>query len=226
MVWIAKWIRENINDSRILIITDRTELDDQIRGTLSNTGIVKDKKEPKVTSARNLMEELNKKDKNVLCSLVHKFGRDQSGKDQNYNEYIAEIKKSLPSNFEAKGDIYVFVDECHRTQSGKLHKAMKEILPNAVFLGFTGTPLLKKDKATTMETFGKYIHTYKFDEAIDDEVVLDLRYEARKIDQKISAQDKIDIWFKSKTKGLSDLAIFELKKKWGTMQKVLSSKSR
>ena len=103
---------------------------------------------------------------------------------------------------------------------------MKEILPNAVFIGFTGTPLLKKDKQKSIEIFGKYIHTYKFDEAVRDEVVLDLRYEARDIDQKITSQEKIDAWFEAKTRGLTDFAKVELKKKWGTMQKVLSSLSR
>jgi type I restriction enzyme R subunit len=78
------------------------------------------------------------------------------------------------------------VDECHRTQSGKLHKAMKALLPEAMFIGFTGTPLLKDDKQTSLEVFGSYIHTYKFDEAVSDGVVLDLRYEARDIDQHLS----------------------------------------
>jgi len=103
---------------------------------------------------------------------------------------------------------------------------MKATLQNAVFIGFTGTPLLKSDKQTSLEVFGKYIHTYKFNEAVEDEVVLDLVYEARDIDQKLSSPEKVDIWFDAKTKGLNDFQKSELKKKWGTMQKVLSSKSR
>ena len=118
------------------------------------------------------------------------------------------------------------MDECHRTQSGELHEAMKAILPNAVFIGFTGTPLLKADKKKSIEVFGRYIHTYKFDEAVKDGVVLDLRYEARDIDQSITSQAKIDQWFEAKTKGLTDLAKAQLKQRWGTMQKVLSSQSR
>jgi type I restriction enzyme R subunit len=120
----------------------------------------------------------------------------------------------------------VFVDECHRTQSGKLHDAMKAILPDAMFIGFTGTPLLKADKKRSVETFGPYIHTYKFDEAVKDGVVLDLRYEARDIDQSITAQVKIDQWFEVKTKGLTDLAKAQLKQRWGTMQSVLSCQDR
>ncbi|MCA1851379.1 MAG: hypothetical protein LC647_02995, partial [Beggiatoa sp.] len=126
----------------------------------------------------------------------------------------------------AKGDIYVFVDECHRTQSGDLHRAMRALLPNAIFIGFTGTPLLKADKQKSIEVFGRYIHTYKFDQAVRESVVLDLRYEARDIDQSITSQKKIDEWFEAKTRGLNDLAKAQLKKKWGTMQRVLSSQSR
>ena len=108
----------------------------------------------------------------------------------------------MPKDFKAKGNVFVFVDECHRTQSGKLHEAMKAILPEAMFIGFTGTPLMKKDKQKSIEVFGSYIHTYKFDEAVADGVVLDLRYEARDIDQNISSQKKIDEWFEAKTRGL------------------------
>ena len=119
----------------------------------------------------------------------------------------------------------VFVDECHRTQSGKLHAAMKTIIPNGIFVGFTGTPLLKKDKKTSLETFGGYIHTYKFDEAVRDKVVLDLRYEYRDVPQEIKSQDKIDTWFEIKTKGLTPRAQARLKSMWATMQKVFSSRS-
>jgi len=136
------------------------------------------------------------------------------------------LKKALPPGFKAKGNLFVFVDECHRTQSGELHKAMEGILPGATFIGFTGTPLLKADKRKSIEVFGGYIHTYKFDEAVKDGVVLDLRYEARDIDQRITSQAKIDQWFEAKTRGLTDLAKAQLKQRWGTMQKVLSSQSR
>jgi type I restriction enzyme R subunit len=132
----------------------------------------------------------------------------------------------LPDDFSAKGNLFVLVDECHRTQSGKLHEAMKAILPEAMFIGFTGTPLMKKDKKKSLEVFGPYIHTYKFDEAVSDGVVLDLRYEARDIDQHLTSNKGVDTWFDTNTQGLSNLAKIQLKEKWGTMQKVLSSKSR
>jgi len=95
-----------------------------------------------------------------------------------------------------------------------------------VLVGFTGTPLLKKDAQTSLEVFGGYIHTYKFSEAVEDGVVLDLVYEARDIDQHLGSKEKIDAWFDAKTKGLNQWQKDELKQKWGTMQTVLSSRSR
>lgn len=219
MVWLAKWIRENLQDSRVLIITDRTELDEQIEKVF--TGV--NEQIYRTTSGADLIDRLNQPSPWLLCSLIHKFG---TREDADVEGFMEELRKSLPPNFSAKGDLYVFVDECHRTQSGELHKAMKLILPNAVFIGFTGTPLLKADKQKSIEVFGRYIHTYKFDEAVSDGVVLDLRYEARDIDQNITSQQKIDQWFEAKTKGLNDLAKAQLKQRWGTLQKVLSSQSR
>ncbi|EPD9603550.1 type I restriction endonuclease subunit R, partial [Escherichia coli] len=220
---LAKWIRENVKDARVLIVTDRTELDEQIEKVF--TGVEEDIYRTK--SGADLVATLNQPNPWLVCSLVHKFGRQSdSENDTATDEFIAELKKSLPSDFKAKGDLFVFVDECHRTQSGKLHEAMKSILPEAMFVGFTGTPLMKKDKKKSVEVFGPYIHTYKFDEAVADGVVLDLRYEARDIDQNVTSQKKVDEWFEAKTRGLSRLAKTQLKQKWGTMQKVLSSKSR
>jgi len=223
MVWLAKWIRENVKDSRVLIVTDRTELDEQIEKVF--TGVEEEIYRTK--SGADLVATLNQPNPWLVCSLVHKFGRQSDSDDDAATDaFIDELKKSLPKDFKAKGDLFVFVDECHRTQSGKLHEAMKSILPKAMFIGFTGTPLMKKDKKKSVEIFGPYIHTYKFDEAVADGVVLDLRYEARDIDQHITSQKKVDEWFEAKTRGLSRLAKTQLKQKWGTMQKVLSSKSR
>ena len=216
MVLLAKWILENQPNARVVVVTDRDELDKQIERVFRSA------KEPmqRATSGRDLMTKLGQSTPRLLCSLVHKFGK----KDvDNFDEYIKELRSS-PT--QTKGDLFVFVDECHRTQSGRLHTAMKALLPGAVFVGFTGTPLLKQDKKTSMEVFGNYIHTYKFSEAVEDGVVLDLVYEARDIDQKLGSAEKIDAWFEAKTRGLNDWQKLELKKQWGTMQNVLSSASR
>lgn len=225
MVWLTKWIREFNPNARVLIITDRDELDKQIEKVFKGV----DEQILRTKSGADLIEKLNATTPWLLCSLIHKFGNKEEGADKakDYDSYLEELKNSLPKDFKPKGEFYVFVDECHRSQSGDLNKAMRKILgDDALFIGFTGTPLMKADKQKSIEIFGKYIHTYKFDEAVKDGVVLDLRYEARDIEQKITSLDKIDAWFDSKTKGLTDFAKTELKQKWGTMKKVFSSVGR
>lgn len=225
MVWLTKWIREFNDNARVLIITDREELDEQIEKVYK--GVQEDIYRTK--SGKDLLYQLNNTSPWLICSLIHKFGGKDNAEgvtDEDVEKYLKELRSNIPSDFKAKGDIYVFVDECHRTQSGKLHDAMKQFIPDALFIGFTGTPLLKNDKQTSLEVFGRYIHTYKFNEAVFDKVVLDLRYEARDIEQNISSPDKIDEWFELKTRGLTDFAKAELKQRWGTLKKVFSSKSR
>lgn len=223
MVWLAKWIRENVTDARVLIITDRTELDEQIEGVF--VGVAE--QIHRTSSGTDLIAALNKPNPWLICSLVHKFGREGAeGETAATDEFVRQLQNSLPGNFRAKGNLFVFVDECHRTQSGKLHQAMTTILPDALFIGFTGTPLLKEDKQKSIEVFGRYIHTYQYDQAVADGVVLDLRYEARDIDQTITSQAAIDRWFEAKTRNLSEMAKVQLKQKWGTMRQVLSSESR
>lgn len=217
MVLLAKWILENIQNARVVIITDRDELDKQIEGVFSAVG-EKDIKRTK--SGSELLKLLSKHKPKLMCSLIHKFG---PKKVDNFEAFIKELgNKPSPT----VGEIFVFVDEAHRTQSGKLHRAMRAIMPNAVFVGFTGTPLLKKDRESTLAIFGKYIHTYKFKEAVEDGVILDLVYDARDIDQRIGSPETIDQWFEDVTRGLSRWQQNELKKQWSTMQKVQSAKSR
>ena len=223
MVWLSKWILANDPDARVLIITDREELDDQIEKLFIGVG----EKIVRTKSGNDLIKRLDTVKDRLICSLVHKFGkRGSEASEQDYDKYVEDLKNSLPKDFSAKGNIIVFVDECHRTQSGKLHKAMEAILPKAIFIGFTGTPLLKKDKQTSLEVFGGYIHTYKFDEGVRDGVILDLRYEARDIPQDITSQDRIDAWFDAKTVGLMPRAKARLKAHWGNLQKMFSSRSR
>ena len=227
MVWLAKWLRENVANARVLVITDRTDLDEQIEGVFAGV----DEEINRSKNGAGLIAELNEAEPWLMCSLVHKFGRNNGGNTHNDDEqatddYLAALTKSVPINFSAKGNLFVFVDECHRTQSGKLHAAMTALLPAATFIGFTGTPLLKKDKQKSIEVFGSFIHTYKFDEAVADKVVLDLQYEARDIDQYIRAPEKVDEWFEVNTRGLTDMAKVQLKQRWGTLRQVLSSQDR
>jgi type I restriction enzyme R subunit len=216
MVFLAKWILENNPNARVVIITDRDELDKQIERVFTDSG----EAIYRTSSGRDLIAQLGQAKPRLLCSLIHKFGK------KGVNDFDAFIEELKNQPSPAVGELFVFVDECHRTQSGKLRKTMKALLPGAVFIGFTGTPLLKTDKETSLEVFGGYIHTYKFGEAVEDEVVLDLVYEARDIPQELGSEDKIDAWFDAKTKGLNEWQKAALREQWGTMQKVLSSRSR
>src|SRR5437879_4171518 len=220
MVLLAKWILENNPTARVAIVTARDELDKQIERVFTDAG----EAVMRTSSGRDLMKQLGQAKPRLLCSLIHKFGPPGAKKtDEEFDQFVKELE-SAPS--QTIGEVFVFVDECHRTQNGRLHRVMKALMPNAVFIGFTGTPLLMTDARTSLETFGRYIHTYKFSEGVEDGVVLDLVYEARDIDQRLGSEDKIDAWFEAKTRGLNDWQKDELKKHWGTMQKVLSSKSR
>ena len=222
MVWLAKWIRENQREARVLVITDRTELDEQIEKVFAGV----DETIERSTSGAGMIGMLNRNQPWLMCSLVHKFRGDDEKDQGDTEDFVRQLKKPLLEGFSPKGNIFVFVDEAHRTQSGKLHSAMKELLPNAMFIGFTGTPLLKKDKASSIETFGSYIHTYKFDEAVEDGVVLDLRYEARDIEQKLMSPERVDEWFKIHTQGMTDLTKHQLKKRWATIKAVESAEPR
>ena len=188
MVLLAKWILENNPNARVAIIIDRDELDLQIERVLTDAG------EPieRAGSGRELMQQLGQASPRLLCSLVHKFGRRDI---DDFEQYLKDLQAQPSATV---GEVSVFVDECHRTQSGKLHRVMKAMMPNAVIIGFTGTPLLKRDAQTSLDLFGGYIHTYKFAEAVADGVILDLVYEARDIEQKLASTEKIDAWFAAK----------------------------
>lgn len=216
MVFLAKWILENLPEARVLVITDRTALDQQIEGVFANAN----EDIHRTESGRDLLTRLGNHEDRLLSALVHKFW---TGDAKSFEQEVAR-RKSEP--VQVVGDLFVFVDECHRTQSGRMHKFMKTTLPDATFIGFTGTPLLKQDEKTSREVFGDYIHVYNFGEAVKDKVVLDLVYEARDIEQRLSAPEKVDEWFKLKTKELSAHQRTELQKVWATMRKVLSSEGR
>jgi len=211
MVLIAKWLLEFDPHARILVITDRDELDKQIVGVMKNAGVIgEDAASPRITSRAELIEKLGAATPRLMCALIHKFD-------------TTDLKGEPPK---VVGRVYVFVDECHRTQGGDMNKQMKRWLEAAIFIGFTGTPLLRKDKQTTREVFGTYIHTYKFDEAVADKVVLDLKYESRDVPQRLTSTKAIDSWFNQKTKGLNNFQRSVLRKRWATMEELMSAGER
>lgn len=251
MVWLAKYIRRNFEDARVLVITDRTELDIQINNTFLGT------KEAihQAKSSDDLLDTLQNGQEWLICSLVHKFGKhldpvtkkEVEGDDDApipLEKYLKELQellaKKYPGGFHAKGTHkFVFVDECHRTQSGRLHEAMRAIMGDDVmFIGFTGTPLLSADKAkggyanytkeknVSERRFGEFIHKYLHKEAVDDKVILDLQYEARDVEQEISNKEKLDQKLEELLAGVADDNKQSIKDRWATMEKVYSSKER
>ena len=211
MVLLAKWLLEHDPEARILVVTDRDELDKQIEGVMKNAGVIgENSPAPRIQNRAEFVAKLGAASPRLLCALIHKFDP-------------ADLKGPPPH---VHGRFYVFVDECHRTQGGDMNKQMKRWLENAIFIGFTGTPLLRKDKQTTRDVFGTYIHTYKFHEAVADKVVLDLKYEARDVPQRLTSPKAIEAYFEQKTKTLNNFQKAILRKRWATMEELMSAGER
>jgi type I restriction enzyme R subunit len=211
MVLLAKWLLEHDPDARILVVTDRDELDRQIEGVMKNAGVIgDDSPSPRITSRAAFVQKLGAATPRLLCALVHKFDP-------------ADLNGPPPP---VHGRFYVFVDECHRTQGGDMNKQMKRWLEGAIFIGFTGTPLLRKDKLMTRDVFGTYVHTYKFHEGVADGVILDLKYEARDVPQRLTSRAAIDTWFEQKTRGLNNFQKAVLRARWATMEELMSAGER
>ena len=165
---------------------------------------------PRITSRAELIETLGATTPRLLCALIHKFD-------------TTDLKGEPPR---VHGRFYIFVDECHRTQGGDMNRQMKRWLAGAIFIGFTGTPLLRKDKQMTRDVFGTYIHTYKFHQAVADKVVLDLKYEARDVPQRLGSRAAIDLWFEQKTKNLNNFQKALVRKTWATLEHLMSAAER
>ena len=251
MVWLAKYIRRTFSDPRVLVITDRTELDIQINNTFIGTS----ESIHQAKTSDNLLDTLQNGSEWLICSLIHKFGRhidpktgeEVVGDDDApipLEKYLQELqnilKKKYPNGFKAKGaNKFVFVDECHRTQGGRLHEAMRAIMGDDVmFIGFTGTPLLssdkerggynyyKKEKNVSERRFGVFIHQYLHKEAVDDRVILDLQYVARDVDQVVSNKKKLDAKLDELLKDVAEEHQQSIKNRWATLEKVYSSAER
>jgi type I restriction enzyme, R subunit len=211
MVLLAKWLLEHDPAARILVVTDRDELDKQIEGVMKNAGVLADgSPSPRVTTRAEFVAKLGANLPRLLCALIHKFDP-------------ADLAGPPPP---VRGRFYAFVDECHRTQGGDMNQQMKRWLEGAIFIGFTGTPLLRRDKQMTRDVFGTYIHTYKFHEGVADKVVLDLKYEARDVPQRITSPQAIEAYFERKTRTLNNFRKAVLRKRWATMQELMSAGER
>ena len=213
MVLIAKWLLEHDPTARVLIVTDRDELDKQIEGVMKNAAVIGvDSLSPRIQNRAEFVAKLSAPSPRLLCALIHKFDP-------------ADLKGPPPH---IHGRFYVFVDECHRTQGGDMNSQMKRWLENAIFIGFTGTPLLKKDaaKLRTRDIFGTFIHTYKIHEGVADGIILDLKYEARDVPQRITSPKDIEAYFEQKTKMLNNFQKAIIRKRWATLEELMSAEER
>ncbi len=203
MVMLAKVIKRSIVGSKIIIVTDRKDLDGQIHDTFNNSEV----KAVRAKSGRDLVELLQS-GKSVITTLIHKFEKVKNEK----------VTFDDPNTF-------ILVDESHRTQGGDLHKAMKKVFPEACYLGFTGTPLMKREK-NSFAKFGGEIHRYTIDQAVQDKAVLPLLYEGRLVDQWVNNEKGLDRLFEQTARHLNEEQKLDLKKKWARFQKVASSEKR
>ena len=198
MVWLAKWIGELTGvDGRVLIVTDRKELDEQIENVFM--GVNEDIHRTK--SGADLADALGDPSKSLICSLVHKFGSSEEG---SVEQYVSDLRKHMPRGLRVPGEIFVFVDECHRTQSGKLHGRHEGDTPRGHpdrLHRNTPRPLLKADKQRSNRDL-RAVHPHvQVRRGVDDGVVLDLRYEARDIDQDITSEARIDSGSRRRRRG-------------------------
>ncbi len=203
MVMLTKILKENFSGAKIIVVTDRKSLDKQISETFKNSGLEETKR---AKSAKELIELL-KSGSSVITTLIHKF-------EALKNEEVT-----------IKDRVFILVDESHRTQGGELHSAMKRVFQNGIYLAFTGTPLLKREKST-YKKFGGEIHRYTIDEAVSDKAVLPLLYEGRMANQWINDKMGLDNNFQKITKDLNESEKADLKRKWTRFQKIASSSRR
>ena len=203
MVMLAKVIKRSIVGSKIIIVTDRKDLDKQIHDTFNNSEV----KAVRARSGKDLVSLLQS-GKSVITTLIHKF---EKVKNEN-------VTFDDPNTF-------ILVDESHRTQGGDMHKAMKKVFPEACYLGFTGTPLMRREK-NSFAKFGGEIHRYTINQAVEDKAVLPLLYEGRLVDQWVNDEKGLDRRFEQIARHLEEEQVLDLKKKWARFQKVASSERR
>jgi type I restriction enzyme R subunit len=211
MVFLSKaliWLKE-LAQCRVIIVTDRVDLEGQLSRTFSSAGVLtdRDKKEAMATSGRRLAEQIGKGNERVIFSIINKFGSAIKYKEC-YND---------------SPNILVLVDEGHRSQNGENNIRMLQTLPKAAFVAFTGTPLLKDDK--TENKFGKIIHSYTMQQAVEDGTVTPLLYEERIPD--LNVNDKaIDAWFERITQKLTEQQKTDLKKKFSQKGQIYQTEGR
>lgn len=205
MVMLAKYILLEMAalEPKVVIVTDRKELDKQIAKTFTHTRC----KPARATSGKNLLDLINEGKVDIITTIINKFNTVESSGLKNMSR-----------------DVFVLVDESHRSNYGELSTKMRVVFPNACYIGFTGTPLMKKEKNTLVK-FGKLIHKYTIKDGVDDKAIVPLIYEGRFVEQTVD-EANIDLWFEQTTKRLTDSQRDDLKRKWSSMKRLASTEAR
>ncbi|MBR5839539.1 MAG: HsdR family type I site-specific deoxyribonuclease, partial [Victivallales bacterium] len=205
MVMLAKYILMELTSChpKVVIVTDRTDLDDQIKNTFSNT-----RQTPaQATSGKHLVKLVNNSKVDIITTIINKFN----------------AAEQQDTKIDSR-DVFVLVDESHRSNYGLMATKMRSVFPNACYIGFTGTPLMKAEK-NTMAKFGKLIHKYTIQDGVDDHEIVPLIYEGRFVEQKVD-EENIDLWFKQTTKRLTEAQQEDLRRKWSSIRRLTSTDAR
>jgi len=212
MVFMAKALilHEQLKPCRFFVVTDRIDLETQLSKVFANAGALaspRDVEKAKATSGKDLAQRISQGNERILFSIINKFA----------------TASKQPECHNPSSDIIVLVDEGHRSHGGETHERMRQALPNAAYIAFTGTPLLKNDKTTNK--FGPIIHAYTMQRAVEDGTVTPLLYEERVPELGTNAK-AIDNWFERITEGLTDKQRADLKKKFAQKGQIYQSESR
>ena len=205
MVMLAKYILMELAacNPRVVIVTDRKELDGQIAATFTHTRL----NPARATSGRHLVELVTNGKADVITTIINKF---------NTAERLDAKNNSR--------DVFVLIDESHRSNYGSMAAKMRTVFPNACYIGFTGTPLMKREK-NTLTKFGKLIHKYTIQDGVEDGAIVPLIYEGRFVEQKVD-EENIDMWFQQTTKRLTDPQKEDLRRKWSSIRRLTSTDAR
>ena len=203
MVMLAKYLLEQIRGSKVIIVTDRNELDRQIEKTFSHTRL----KPARATSGKNLIDLISSDRADIVTAIINKFNA------------VENSKIKIESR-----DVFVLVDESHRTNYGGLAAKMRLVFPNGCYIGFTGTPLMKNEK-TAVKFGGRYIHKYTIKDGVDDKAIVPLIYEGRLVEQNVD-ETNIDLWFEQITRRLSKKQVDDLKSRWSQLRRLSSTDAR
>lgn len=205
MVMLAKYILMELSADhpKVVIVTDRKDLDAQIAATFAHTRL----NPARATSGRHLVGLVDSSKADVVTTIINKFNTAERLDSKNLSR-----------------DVFVLVDESHRSNYGSMATKMRTVFPNACYIGFTGTPLMKKEKST-MAKFGRLIHKYTIQDGVDDGAIVPLIYEGRFVEQNVD-EANIDLWFEQTTKRLTEAQKLDLSKKWSSIRRLTSTDAR